>query len=98
VSAARTLRDRVRRAQRGWPPSFPIVQFPNAPLLVAAAAWLVAALADGALQAYARAAFYAALAAWAWLELADGANWYRRVLGAGALAYVVVRVGAALEG
>jgi hypothetical protein len=96
VSTKPTLRDRWRRGQRGWPASFPLVQFPNAPLLAALGAWLVAALTDRSVHAYARAAFYAGLAAWAWEELAGGANWVRRSLGAAGLVYVVVKVGAAL--
>jgi hypothetical protein len=71
---------------------------PNAPLLVALAALLVAAVTHGSAHAYARAAFYAALAAWAWEELASGTSWARRVLGAAGLAYVVLKVGAALGG
>ena len=82
--------------QRGWPARFPLVQFPNAPLLIALAAWLVAALTDGSVHAYARAAFYAALAAWAWEELTGGVNWVRRAAGAGVLVYVVVKIGVAL--
>jgi hypothetical protein len=85
-----------RRGQRGWPASFPLVQFPNAPLLVALAAWLVGALTDGSVHAYARAAFYAALAAWAWEELTGGVNWVRRALGAAGLVYAVVKIGVAL--
>jgi hypothetical protein len=91
-----TLGDGWRRGQRGWPARFPLVQFPNAPLLVALGGSLVAALTDGSAHSYARAVFYAGLAAWAWEELADGANWVRRALGAGGLVYVVVKVGAAL--
>ena len=91
-----TLGDRWRRGQRGWPAGFPLLQFPNAPLIAALGAWLVAALSHGAVHAYARAAFYAALAVWAWGELADGVNWVRRAFGAAGLVYVVVRVGAAL--
>jgi len=72
------------------------MQFPNAPLLVALAALLVAAVMDGSAHAYARAVFYAALAAWAWMELATGVNWARRVLGAAGLVFVVLKVGAAL--
>jgi hypothetical protein len=72
------------------------MQFPNAPLLVALAGLLVAAVSDGSAHAYARAVFYATLAAWAWLELATGVNWARRVLGAAGLVFVVLRVGAAL--
>ncbi len=96
MSAGSTLKERWRRGQRGWPASFPLAQFPNAPLLGALGAWLVAAMTDGSAHFYARAAFYAGLAAWAWGELAGGVNWVRRALGAGGLVYVVVKVGAAL--
>jgi hypothetical protein len=91
-----TLADRWRRGQRGWPASFPLVQFPNAPLIAALGAWLVAALTNGSVHDYARAAFYAGLTAWAWEELTGGVNWVRRALGAAGLVYVVVKVGAAL--
>jgi len=96
VSTSPTLRDLWRRGQRGWPASFPLAQFPNAPLLVALGGLLIAELTDGSAHSYARAAFYAGLAAWAWEELTGGANWVRRVLGVGGLIYVVVKVGAAL--
>lgn len=92
-----TLTDLWRRGQRGWPASFPLVQFPNAPLLAALGAWVVAAFTGGSLHAYARAAFYAGLAAWAWEELTGGANWVRRSFGAAGLVYVVAKVGAALR-
>jgi hypothetical protein len=92
-----TLEQLWRRGQRGWPPGFPVVQFPNAPLTVALGGWVVAVATDGSAHAYARATFYTGLAAWAWLELADGTNWFRRALGAGGLVYVVVKVGAALD-
>ncbi len=91
-----TLRERWRHAQRGWPASFPLAQFPNPPLLVALSGWLVAALTEGSVHPYARAVFYAGLAAWAWEELASGANWVRRSLGAAGLVYVVAMVGSAL--
>jgi hypothetical protein len=96
VATGPTLSKRWRRGRRGWPASFPLLQLPNAPLLVALAALLVAAVTDGSAHAYARAAFYAALAAWAWAELAGGESWARRVLGAVGLVFVVLRVGAAL--
>jgi hypothetical protein len=86
------------RARHGWPSRFPLVQLPNAPLIVALVAWLVAALTAGSVHDDARAAFYVALAAWAWLELADGVNWARRVLGAGVLVFLVVEIGAAITG
>jgi len=91
-----TLGDRWRGGQRGWPAGFPLVQFPNAPLIAALSGWLVAALAHGSVHAYARAVFYVGLTAWAWEELAGGVNWVRRALGAAGLVYVVVTVGAAL--
>src|SRR3954447_6128579 len=96
VETGRALRHFWRRAQHGWPAGFPVVQFPNAPLLVALGGWLVAALTDGSAHAYARATFYGGLAAWAWIELDDGTNWFRRALGAGGLVYVVMKVGVAL--
>lgn len=96
MSTARTLKHGWRRGQHGWPARFPLVQLPNAPLLVALGGSLVARLTDGSAHAYARAAFYAGLSAWAWEELADGANWWRRALGAGGLAYVLVELGDAL--
>jgi hypothetical protein len=96
VDSGPTLTDLWQRAQRGWPARFPVVQFPNAPLLVALGGWLVAALTDGSAHAYARSTFYVGLAAWAWIELTDGTTWLRRVLGAGGLVYVVIKVGQAL--
>jgi hypothetical protein len=90
------MSDLWRRGQHGWPARYPIVQFPNVPLLVALGGWLVAALADGSAHAYARATFYTGLAAWAWEELAEGTNWLRRAFGAAGLGYVIVKVGHAL--
>jgi hypothetical protein len=96
VADRKALKSLWRRGQRGWPASFPVAQFPNAPLLFALSAWLVAALTTGTAHAYGRAAFYAGLAAWAWAELAGGDNWVRRALGVAGLVYVVIEVGSAL--
>jgi hypothetical protein len=85
-----------RRGQRGWPASFPLLQFPNAPLLVALGGWLIAALTQGSVHDYARATFYTGLAAWAWEEMTAGVNWWRRALGVAGLVYVVGKVGVAL--
>ena len=82
-----------RRAQHGWPPQYPVVQAPNAPLFVAFAGLLIAALTDGSAHAYARGVFYAALAVWGWQEMTEGANAVRRAMGVVALGYVVARVG-----
>ena len=78
------------------PPSYPVAQFPNAPLFVAFGGLAVAAVTDDSAQDYAMAVHYVGLAAWAWLELADGDNAFRRVLGAAGLVYVVWKVGEAL--
>ena len=91
------LKDAWRRAQRGWPASFPVAQAPNAPLLVGLAGWLAAELGDGSAEAYARALFYVGISAWAWGELTGGVNWFRRALGAAGLVYVVVEAGTALS-
>jgi hypothetical protein len=80
------------RARHGWPATYPIAQFPNAPLVAAAGGRLVAAVTDGPVQEYGRAVFLGGLAVWAWLEVTDGANGLRRVLGTAALGYVVVEV------
>lgn len=87
-----------RAGQRGWPPRSPVAQFPNPPLLLALAGWLVGALASGTAADAGRAVWYAGVAAWAWLELTDGANAFRRLLGAAGFVYVVVRVADALGG
>ena len=91
-----TLMRLWRRGQHGWPPSFPIAQVPNAPLLVAMGGWLTAAVSDGAVHSTSRAVFHAGLAAWAWGELAAGANWFRRALGVAASAYVIGALASAL--
>ena len=96
MSTRATLTEAWQRGQRGWPPKFPLVQFPNAPLMVALAGGLVAAVTDDDVHDYGRAVFYVGLSAWAWLELADGDNWYRRGLGAAGLGFVAVRLGTAL--
>jgi hypothetical protein len=96
VSTSSRLRALWRQGQHGWPPSFPVAQFPNAPLLGALGGWLVAELTDGSVHDAGRAVFYAGLSAWAWEELAGGVNWVRRALGAGGLVYVVVKLGAEL--
>ena len=70
----------------GWPRSFPIVQFPNAPLIVAFVAGEVAGMAHGSVHADAAAVSYLALAIWAYEELTDGVNWFRHLLG---LAYAI---------
>ena len=77
------------RAQDGWPRRYPVAQFPNAPLLASFAGSGVAALTSGDAHDAARAVAILGLGIWAWLELTDGVNAVRRVVGAGALVWVV---------
>jgi hypothetical protein len=81
-----------RRGQVGWPRRFPIAQFPNPPLLVAIAGWAVAVVTGGAAHEAGRTVFYLGLAVWAWEEATDGINWLRRLIGAGALIWLAVRL------
>jgi hypothetical protein len=73
----------------GWPRRFPIVQFPNPPLLLALAGWGLAAVTDGTAHDVGRAVFTVGLGVWAWEEATDGANWFRRLLGVGAFVWIV---------
>ncbi len=77
------------RGQVGWPRSFPIAQFPNPPLLVAFAGWALAAVTGGTAHDVGRTIFVAGLVVWAVGEVAAGVNWFRRLLGAGALVWIV---------
>jgi hypothetical protein len=80
----------------GGPRRFPIAQFPNPPLLVALAGLVLAAATGGAAHDAGRAVFTVGLAVWAFQELVGGVNWFRRLLGAGALAWIVVGLAAQL--
>jgi hypothetical protein len=70
-----------RLTQLGWPRSFPIVQFPNALLILAFLAGQVAGRVHGQGHADASAISYLALTVWAYEELVDGVNWFRHLLG-----------------
>jgi hypothetical protein len=75
-----------RLTQLSFPPSYPIVQFPNAPLILAFASGLLADHSHSREHAYAQAVSYLAMAIWAYLELFLGVNAFRRLLG---LAYTI---------
>ena len=79
-----------RRGQLGWPRRFPIAQFPNAPLLIAFAGWALAAVTHGNAHDVGRAVFTVGLSVWAWQEAVSGVNWFRHLLGVGALVWIVV--------
>jgi len=78
-----------RLTQIGLPRRFPIVQFPNAPLILAFLAGVLATHIHGANRSYATAASYLAMTVWAYEELARGVNWFRRLLG---LAYMIIMI------
>jgi hypothetical protein len=67
-----------------------MAQFPNPPLLLAFAGWGLAAAVGGAPHDVGRAVFTLGLVVWAWEELTGGVNWFRRLLGAGALVWIAV--------
>jgi hypothetical protein len=78
-----------RVTQIGLPRRFPIVQFPNVPLIFAFLAGAVGSHVHGASRSYATAAAYLAMTVWAYEELARGVNWFRRLLG---LAYTMIMI------
>jgi hypothetical protein len=85
-----TLAQLWRRGQEGWPRRFPIVQFPNLPLLLAFAGLGLAAVATGTAHDVGRAIFTIGLGVWAWLEVVGGVNRFRRLLGVAVLVWIVV--------
>ena len=70
-----------RLTQVSFPRSYPIVQFPNAPLIVAFASGLLARHSHGHEHSYAQAVSYLSMGIWAYLELFSGVNAFRRLLG-----------------
>lgn len=86
-----------RLRQLGFPRSFPIVQFPNAPLILAFVAGVLSSHLGGASRTYATAAAYLAMTVWAYEELARGVNWFRRVLGLTYMIIMIVRVAHGLK-
>ncbi len=96
--SAVTTAELWRRGQVGWPRRFPIAQFPNPPLLLAFAGWGLAAESDGTAHEVGRVVFTLGLAVWAWKEAVSGVNWFRRLLGAGALIWIVASLARELSG
>jgi hypothetical protein len=75
--------------QLGFPRRFPIVQFPNLPLIIAFLAGQAGRFLDGSAHSYAAAVSYLAMTIWAYEELAHGVNWFRRLLG---LTFVILEI------
>jgi hypothetical protein len=85
-----------RLTQLGWPRAFPIVQFPNAPLIVAFLAGATAARTHDPGHAYLAAISFLAFGIWAYEELVHGVNWFRHLLGLGYAISTVVHLALAL--
>ena len=95
--SAVTVAELWRRGQAGWPRRFPIAQFPNPSLLLAFAGRGLAAESGGTAHKVGRAVFTLGLAVWAWEEAMSGLNWFRRLLGAGALIWIVASLAGELR-
>jgi hypothetical protein len=74
------------------PRSFPIVQFPNRPLIASILAAAVAYGTHGQTSSVARLVSRLAFLVWSAQEILDGANWFRRLLGVGGAASVGVEL------
>jgi hypothetical protein len=81
-----------RMARWQWPQSFPIAQFPNPPLIAALLAAGAGHLTTGWAHSACGGVIYVALTVWAYEEARNGDNWFRRLLGAGALIYIASRI------
>jgi hypothetical protein len=81
----------------GFPRRFPIVQFPNLPLIVAFLAGEAAVFLHGDAHFYARSVSYLGMTIWAYEELVSGVNWFRHLLGLAYAIIMVVRVTHALQ-
>jgi hypothetical protein len=86
-----------RLAELSFPRRFPIVQFPNLPLVVAILASGAGRLLDGSAHSYAASVSYLALTIWAYEELAQGVNWFRRLLGLAVVILMIVHLAHALH-
>ena len=80
-----------------WPRRFPLVQFPNPPLILALVAGALARLTDGQAHRDALAVSYVALAIWAYEEARNGVNWFRRLLGVAFLIYSAIAIARAIS-
>ena len=81
----------------GYPRGFPVVQFPNLPLIVALIAGYGSRYIRGTGHADLLAVGYLAMTIWAYEELARGTNWFRRLLGLVFMVILVVRVAEGLH-
>lgn len=68
---------------------FVIAQFPNWPLIIMFAGWLGTKSAQGQLLAISKTVFYAGGIIWAYEELLRGVNWFRKLLGAVVMSWLL---------
>jgi hypothetical protein len=80
-----------------FPRRFPIVQFPNLPLIVAFLAGEAGRVLDRGAHPYAASVSYLAMTIWAYEELARGVNWFRRLLGLAFVILLIIRVAHAVH-
>jgi hypothetical protein len=81
----------------GFPRRFPMVQFPNPPLIVAFLAGEAALVVHGAARSDARSVGYLGMTVWAWEEAVNGVNWFRHLLGLTYAVILIMRVAHALH-
>jgi hypothetical protein len=74
-----------RAGQRGWPRPYPLVQLPNAPLLLALAGGRLRRARGERARRAGGLAYGLGMLWWALAEITRGANLFRRALGLGAL-------------
>jgi hypothetical protein len=86
-----------RLTQLSFPRRFPIVQFPNLPLIIAFLAGEASKFVHGTEHTYTASVSYLSLTIWAYEELVHGVNWFRHLLGLAYVIIVVVRVAHALH-
>jgi hypothetical protein len=86
-----------RLAELSFPRRFPVVQFPNLPLIVALVAGAAGMFLHGAAHSYTASVSDLALTIWAYEELVHGVNWFRRLLGLAFVILLIVRVADALH-
>jgi hypothetical protein len=97
-SQFRAWRAFKRLTALGFPARFPIIQFPNVPLIAAFAAGEVGRVLRGTEHSFAVSAAYLAMTIWAYEELVHGVNWFRRLLGLTYVIILVIRVAHGLQG
>ena len=80
-----------------FPRRFPIVQFPNLPLIIALLADQAARFLRGSAHSGDVAVAYLAMTIWAYEELVHGVNWFRHLLGLAFVLIMIMRVARAMH-